>query len=67
MRYLGPPASPTLLPVPAGDRVGIVALRDGRLQALVLLTIEDGLVAHVDALAGPGPRAAIGAAIGAVT
>ena len=53
LRYLGPPASPTLLHLPVGDRVGIVALRDHRVLALVLLTIENGLVVHVDALAGP--------------
>lgn len=64
MRYLGPPASPTLLHLPVGDRIGIVALRDRQVLALVLLTIDDGLVIHVDALAGEGPRAAVSAALG---
>ena len=64
LRYLGPPASPTLLHLPVGDRVGIVALRQHHVLALVLLTIEDGLVVHVDALAGKGPRAAVSAALG---
>ena len=64
LRYLGPPASPTLLYVPVGDRVGIVALRDRRVLALVLLTIANGLVVHVDALAGAAPRAAVSAALG---
>ena len=64
LRYLGPPASPTLLHLPVGDRVGIVALDDHRVLALVLLTLKNGLVVHVDALAGPGPRAAISAALG---
>jgi RNA polymerase sigma-70 factor (ECF subfamily) len=64
LRYLGPPASPTLLYLPVGDRVGIVALRDRRVLALVLLTIADGLVVHVDALAGAAPRAAVSAALG---
>jgi RNA polymerase sigma-70 factor, ECF subfamily len=64
LRYLGPPASPTLLHLPVGDRVGIVALRHHHVLALVLLTIEDGLVVHVDALAGKGPRAAVSAALG---
>jgi len=64
LRYLGPPASPTLLHLPVGDRIGIVALRGRRVMALVLLTIEGGLVVHVDALAGPGPRAAVSAALG---
>jgi RNA polymerase sigma-70 factor (ECF subfamily) len=64
LRYLGPPASPALLYLPVGDRVGIVAMRDHRVLALVLLTIENGLVAHVDALAGEGPRAAVSTALG---
>ncbi|MDP9334940.1 MAG: sigma-70 family RNA polymerase sigma factor [Actinomycetota bacterium] len=64
LRYLGPPASPTLLHLPVGDRVGIVAMRDRRVLALVLLTIENGLVVHVDALAGEGPRAAVSAVLG---
>lgn len=64
LRYLGPPASPTLLHLPVGDRIGIVALRDRQVLALVLLTIDNGLVVHVDALAGPGPRAAVSAALG---
>jgi RNA polymerase sigma-70 factor, ECF subfamily len=64
MRYLGPPASPTLLHLPVGDRIGIVAMRDHRVLALVLLTIDGGLVVHVDALAGDGPRAAVSAALG---
>jgi RNA polymerase sigma-70 factor, ECF subfamily len=64
LRWLGPPASPTLLHLPFGDRIGIVALRDRRVLALVVLTINDGLVVHVDALAGEGPRAAVSAALG---
>jgi RNA polymerase sigma-70 factor (ECF subfamily) len=64
LRYLGPPASPTLLHLPVGDRAGIVALRDHRVLALILLTIDNGLVVHVDALAGEGPRAAVSAALG---
>jgi RNA polymerase sigma-70 factor, ECF subfamily len=64
LRYLGPPASPTLLHLPVGDRAGIVAMRDHRVLALVLLTIDNGLVVHVDALAGEGPRAAVSRALG---
>jgi RNA polymerase sigma-70 factor (ECF subfamily) len=64
LRYLGPPASPTLLQLPVGDRVGIVAMRDRHVLALVLLTIEEGLVVHIDALAGRGPRAAVSAVLG---
>ena len=64
LRYLGPPASPTLLHLPVGDRIGIVALHDRQVLALVLLTIGNGLVVQVHALAGPGPRLAVGAALG---
>jgi hypothetical protein len=64
MRYLGPPASPALLHVPVGNRIGIVALRDHRVLALVLLTIDNGTIVHVDALAGEGPRAAVSTALG---
>ena len=56
LRYLGPAAGPTLLYVPVGVGVGIVALRDHRVLALVVLTIEDGRVVHVEALASDGPR-----------
>jgi RNA polymerase sigma-70 factor (ECF subfamily) len=64
LRYLGPPVSPTLLALPVGDRLGIVALRGRQVLALVLLTVEDGLIAHIDALAGKGPRAAVAAVLG---
>lgn len=64
LRHLGPPTPPTLLHLPVGDRAGIVALRDHRAIALVLLTIENGLVAHVHALSGPTSRAAVTAALG---
>jgi RNA polymerase sigma-70 factor (ECF subfamily) len=64
LRYLGPPASPTLLHLPVGDRIGIVALREQRVLALVLLTLDNGLIVHIDALAKPGPRAAVSAALG---
>jgi RNA polymerase sigma-70 factor (ECF subfamily) len=65
LSYLGPPASPTLLHLPVGERVGIVAMRDRAVLAIVLLTIDDkGLVVHVDALAGEGPRAAVSTALG---
>jgi RNA polymerase sigma-70 factor (ECF subfamily) len=64
LRYLGPPASPTLIHLPVGDRVGIVAMHDHRVLALVVLKIANGLVVHIDALAGEGPRAAVSAVLG---
>jgi RNA polymerase sigma-70 factor (ECF subfamily) len=64
LRYLGPPVSPTLLHLPVGERIGVVAVRDRRVLALVLLSVEHGLVTHVDALAGPAPRAAVSVVLG---
>jgi RNA polymerase sigma-70 factor (ECF subfamily) len=64
LRYLGPPTSPTLLHLPVDHRIGIVAVRNRHVLALVLLTIDNGLIIHVDALAGEGPRAAVSAALG---
>jgi RNA polymerase sigma-70 factor (ECF subfamily) len=65
MRYLGPAAGALLLHVPIDDRAGIVAVRDGRVLALVVLTVTDQRVTHVDALAGAGPRAAVAEVLGA--
>ena len=39
-------------------------MRDRRVLALVLLTIDNGLVVHVDALPGEGPSAAVSAVLG---
>jgi RNA polymerase sigma-70 factor, ECF subfamily len=64
LRYLGPPASPTLFHLPVSDRVGIVALRDRRVLALIVMKIQNHLVIHIDALAGDEPRAAVSAALG---
>ena len=64
LRYLGPPASPMLLHLPVGDRLGIVALRDHQVLALILLKVDNGLVVHVDALSGRAPRAAVSAVLG---
>ena len=64
LRYLGPPMSPTLLYLPVGDRIGIVALRNHRVLALIVLKLNNGLIVHVDALAGEGPRAAVRTVLG---
>ncbi len=64
LRYLGPPASPSLLYLPVGDQIGIVAMRARQVLALVLLTLDNGLVVHIHALAGSGPRAAVSAVLG---
>lgn len=64
LRFLGPPASPTMLYLPVGDRAGIVALRDHRVVALIVLEIDNGLVVHINALGGEGPRAAVSTMLG---
>ena len=67
MRYLGPAAGATLLHVPIDDRAGIVAMRDGRVLALVVLTVAAQRVTHIEALAGAGPRAAVAKVLGATS
>ena len=51
------------LSVGPGDRIGIVAMRDRRVIALIVLKIDNGLVVHIDALAGEGPRSAVSRAL----
>jgi RNA polymerase sigma-70 factor (ECF subfamily) len=63
LHYLGQ-GSPTLLHMPVGERIGIVTLDGHEVLALVLLTVREGRIVHLEALAGPGPRAAVGAALG---
>ena len=62
--YLGPGDTTTLLSLPAGDRGRVLAVRRGRLVAVVTLTVEDGRVHHLDALVDPAKLAPIGAALG---
>jgi RNA polymerase sigma-70 factor (ECF subfamily) len=62
--YVGPQTESTLLSIPLGDDTGIVVLRRGRVAAFLTLTIEDGLITHVDAIVRPARRAAIAAALG---
>jgi RNA polymerase sigma-70 factor (ECF subfamily) len=64
LRYLGPRTEPTLLHLSVGDRIGIVGLEGHEVFALVLLTLRDGRIVKLDALAGPGPRAAVATALG---
>jgi hypothetical protein len=44
--------------------VHVAAVLDHLGGLLILLTIDDGLIAHVHALAGPSPRAAVTAILG---
>jgi RNA polymerase sigma-70 factor (ECF subfamily) len=66
LRYLGPTLAPTLLHIPVDGRVGILAMHDHRLLAMVVLTVHDTRIIHVEALTAPASRAAVGAAIGLV-
>jgi RNA polymerase sigma-70 factor (ECF subfamily) len=64
LRFFGPDSSTTLLSLPGGDHVAIVALRDGRLFAVLDLLVEDGRVDHIDGLVDPDKLAPIAAALG---
>jgi hypothetical protein len=72
LQFFGPSSSTTLLSLPAlgageagGDgRSGVVALRAGRVVTIATLTMRDGLVAHIDAVADPAKLAPWQAALG---
>jgi RNA polymerase sigma-70 factor (ECF subfamily) len=56
LRYLGPGA--TLVTGPAGERT-VLAFADRRLFAAIVLTIRDGLITKIEALADPSARGAV--------
>lgn len=64
LQFLGPNSATTLLSLPLGGRAGVVALREGRAVTIVTLTIQDGRVAHIDALADPAKLAPLAAVLG---
>jgi RNA polymerase sigma-70 factor (ECF subfamily) len=67
LQFFGPSSSTTLLSLPADSRAGragVVALRGGRVVTIATLTVRDGLVVHIDALADPARLAPLGAALG---
>lgn len=64
LRYLGPSSRLTLLQLPLGGRVGIVALREHAVAALVVLDIRGDRIVHIEAVSGPAARRAIGEVIG---
>jgi RNA polymerase sigma-70 factor, ECF subfamily len=64
LRYLGPDSATTLVSAPAGDQPGVLAVRDGRVVALVTLTIRDGRVDHIHALVDALRLEAINDALG---
>jgi RNA polymerase sigma-70 factor (ECF subfamily) len=53
MRYLGPGA--TVVGGPAGEPV-LLAFDRGRLFAVIVLTIRDGMVCKIEATADPSAR-----------
>ena len=64
LQFFGPASSTTLLSLPVGPRAGVVALRDGRVAAIITITVHDGRVAHIDSLADPARLEPLGAALG---
>jgi RNA polymerase sigma-70 factor, ECF subfamily len=64
MRFLGPESSHLLLSIPAGVEAGVVAVHDGRIMALLSLTVRDGRVEHIDGVIDPEKLAPIAAALG---
>lgn len=64
MRFLGPKSKTTLLSIPAGRDAGVVALRGDRVVTFAVLTVRDGLVVHIDAIADPAKLATFRAALG---
>ena len=64
LQFFGPASSTTLLSLPAGPQARVVALRDGRVTAIATLTIHQGVVAHIDAVADPAKLEALGATFG---
>jgi RNA polymerase sigma-70 factor, ECF subfamily len=64
LQFLGPNSATTLLSLPVGGQAGVVALRDGRAVTIVTLTVRDGRVAHIDAVADLAKLAPLSAALG---
>ena len=63
LQFLGPESATTLLSLPTPRRPSVLALRDGQAAILVTLTVRDGVVAHIHALADPAKLAPITTAL----
>lgn len=50
LRILGPRSGMQLVPLPVEDRAGVVALRDGRVVAVVRLDERNGRISHMRAI-----------------
>ena len=64
MGYLGPASEATLVSLHTGDEARIVARRDGRVAALVTLSITEDRVHHIHALVDPVKLGPIADALG---
>jgi RNA polymerase sigma-70 factor, ECF subfamily len=63
LAYLGPHAGTTSVSLPTGRQPSVAVLRDHSVVAVVTLTIRDGLVHHIHALADPVKLAPITATL----
>ncbi len=61
--FLGPGSDSTLVSLPTPGQPSILALRDDRAVVLVTLTVRDGVVEHIHALADPVKLAPVTAAL----
>ena len=62
--FLGPRAVDTLLPLPAMDGAGILAMRNGRLVMLIALRMHDDRIDHLDSIVDPVKLQPIAKALG---
>ncbi|HEY4409875.1 MAG TPA: sigma-70 family RNA polymerase sigma factor [Acidimicrobiia bacterium] len=68
LQFFGPASSTTLLSLPVGGRAGeagVVALRNDRVVTIATLTVRDGRIVHIDAVADPRKLGSLRAALGA--
>lgn len=65
LEFFGPASSTVLLSLPVGGRAGVVALRNDRVVTIATLTVRDGRIAHIDAVADPRKLASLRTALGA--
>ena len=64
IRFLGPDSRTTLLTLGGGDETGIIAVRDGQLVTFLTITVQRGLIHHIDGIADPTKLAPIANALG---
>jgi len=63
MLFIGPDSSTTLLSAPGNDG-GVMAVRDGRVFALLTLEVRGGLIIDIHGIADPGKLASLNETIG---